>query len=29
MFYSNNDNYLQDLYLYNQIPNNTYMNNRK
>lgn len=28
MFYSNNDNYMQDLYFYNQIPNNpTYMNN--
>lgn len=24
MFYSNNDNYMQDLYAYNQIPNNTY-----
>ena len=24
MFYSNNDNYMQDLYSYNQIPNNTY-----
>ena len=27
MFYSNNDNYMQDLYFYNQIPNGTYMNN--
>lgn len=27
MFYSNNDSYMQDLYFYNQIPNNTYMNN--
>ena len=28
MFYSkNNDSYMQDLYYYNQIPNNTYMNN--
>lgn len=26
MFYSNNDAYMQDLYFYNQIPNNTYMN---
>lgn len=26
MFYSN-DNYMQDLYFYNQTPNNTYMNN--
>lgn len=25
MFYSNNDNYMQDLYFYNQSPNNTYM----
>lgn len=24
MFYSNNDNYMQDLYFYNQTPNNTY-----
>ena len=24
MFYSNNENYMQDLYSYNQIPNNTY-----
>ena len=30
MFYSNNDNYMQDLYFYNQMPQNTYnpnMNN--
>lgn len=27
MFYSNNDNYMQDLYFYNQTPNNTYMTN--
>ena len=30
MFYSNNNNYMQDLYSYNQIPNSTYnpyMNN--
>ncbi len=30
MFYSNNDNYMQDLYFYNQTPQNTYnpnMNN--
>lgn len=26
MFYSNNDGYMQDLYFYNQMPNNTYMN---
>ena len=26
MFYSNNDGYMQDLYFYNQIPTNTYMN---
>ena len=26
MFYSNNDAYMQDLYFYNQLPNNTYMN---
>lgn len=26
MFYSNNDSYMQDLYFYNQVPNNTYMN---
>ena len=25
MFYSNNDSYMQDLYFYNQIPNNAYM----
>lgn len=24
MFYSNNDSYMQDLYFYNQQPNNTY-----
>ena len=24
MFYNNNDNYMQDLYFYNQIPNGTY-----
>ena len=24
MFYSNNDHYMQDLYSYNQMPNNTY-----
>lgn len=24
MFYSGNDNYMQDLYFYNQAPNNTY-----
>ena len=24
MFYQNNDNYMQDLYFYNQQPNNTY-----
>lgn len=24
MFYSNNDNYMQDLYFYNQTPQNTY-----
>ncbi len=24
MFYSGNDNYMQDLYFYNQMPNNTY-----
>ena len=29
MFYSNNDSYMQDLYFYNQVPNNSYMNNRK
>ncbi len=27
MFYSNNDNYMQDLYFYNQTPNNTYFPN--
>lgn len=27
MFYSNNNSYMEDLYYYNQIPNNTYMNN--
>ena len=26
MFYSNNDNYMEDLYFYNQIPNGTYIN---
>ena len=26
MFYLNNDNYMQDLYYYNQMPNGTYMN---
>ncbi len=26
MFYSNNEGYMQDLYFYNQLPNNTYMN---
>ncbi len=26
MFYSNNDSYMQDLYYYNQMPSNTYMN---
>ena len=29
MLYSNNDSYMQDLYFYNQMPNNTYMSNRK
>ena len=27
MFYSNNNGYMEDLYYYNQMPNNTYMNN--
>ncbi len=27
MFYPNNDNYMQDLYFYNQMPNATYGNN--
>lgn len=27
MFYSNNSGYMEDLYYYNQMPNNTYMNN--
>ena len=27
MFCSNNDSYMQDLYYYNQIPNNAFMNN--
>ena len=27
MVYSNSDNYMQDLYFYNQMPNNTYMSN--
>lgn len=26
MFYSNNNGYMEDLYYYNQMPNNTYMN---
>lgn len=26
MFCSNNDGYMQDLYYYNQMPNNTYLN---
>lgn len=28
MFYSNNNGYMEDLYYYNQIPSNTYMNHQ-